>query len=34
MIDVDSAAAGTFDAVDQHYLEALAALLADGCDWM
>jgi L-methionine (R)-S-oxide reductase len=33
IIDIDSAVVETFDEVDKVYLEKLAALLANSCDW-
>jgi L-methionine (R)-S-oxide reductase len=33
IIDVDCAAVGGFDEVDRVWLEKLAKLIADSCDW-
>lgn len=33
VLDIDSAVPGRFDVEDRQGLEALAALLASGCDW-
>ncbi|EEY14414.1 yebR [Verticillium alfalfae VaMs.102] len=33
IIDIDCTVLDGFDEVDQHWLEKLAALLAEGCDW-
>ncbi|CRK36204.1 hypothetical protein BN1708_006975 [Verticillium longisporum] len=33
IIDIDCAVLDGFDEVDQQWLEKLAALLAEGCDW-
>jgi L-methionine (R)-S-oxide reductase len=33
IIDIDCAVAGGFDETDRHYLEELAKLLGEACDW-
>jgi len=33
VIDVDSAAGNTFGEVDKEWLERLAVMLSEGCDW-
>lgn len=33
IIDIDCAVVEGFDQEDQRYLEELAGLLADACDW-
>lgn len=33
LIDVDCTSTGGFDAVDRRFLEILAGVLAEGCDW-
>ena len=33
VLDIDSPSIGRFDEEDKGGLEALAALLAEGCDW-
>jgi L-methionine (R)-S-oxide reductase len=33
IIDVDCAVVSGFDEVDKRYLEKLARMLGDGCDW-
>lgn len=33
LIDVDCTSTGGFDEVDKRFLESLAGVLAEGCDW-